>query len=127
MQQVYRSAGINPKDTGYVEAHGTGTKVGDPIEAAALHNVFGEERSARNPLYIGSVKSNIGHLEAASGKSRYILYWEARSNFATGIISIIKTAMMLERGFILPNYDFKKPNDKIPFSKWHLKVGSMPI
>jgi len=68
MQQVYRNAGINPKDTGYVEAHGTGTKVGDPIEVAALHNVFGEERTARNPLFIGSVKSNIGHLEAASGK-----------------------------------------------------------
>jgi acyl transferase domain-containing protein len=80
MQSVYRSAGINPKDTGHVEAHGTGTKVGDPIEAAALHNVFGEERSARNPLYIGSVKSNIGHLGAASGKASQILYWEARSN-----------------------------------------------
>jgi acyl transferase domain-containing protein len=125
MQSVYRSAGINPKDTGYVEAHGTGTKVGDPIEAAALHSVFGEERSARNPLYIGSVKSNIGHLEAASGEAFLdTLSQEAKSNIGTGIISIIKTAMMLERGFILPNYDFKKPNDKIPFSKWHLKVGS---
>lgn len=67
MRAVYRSAGINPKDTGYVEAHGTGTKVGDPIEVTALHNVFGEDRTARNPLYIGSVKSNVGHLEAASG------------------------------------------------------------
>ena len=83
MQQVYRSAGINPKDTGYVEAHGTGTKVGDPIEAAALHNVFGEERSARNPLYIGSVKSNIGHLEAASGEASKLLCWEAISNFGS--------------------------------------------
>lgn len=128
MQSVYRSAGINPKDTGYVEAHGTGTKVGDPIEAAALHNVFGEERSARNPLYIGSVKSNIGHLEAASGEAISIFsFREATSNFGSGIISIIKTAMMLERGFILPNYDFKKPNDKIPFSKWHLKVSSIGI
>ncbi|KAK2628215.1 hypothetical protein QTJ16_002861 [Diplocarpon rosae] len=102
---VYGTAGINPKDTGYVEAHGTGTKVGDPIEAAALKNVFGEGRTARAPLFIGSVKSNIGHLEAASG-----------------IISVIKTAMMLERGFVLPNYDFKKPNEKIPFAKWGLKV-----
>lgn len=67
MRSVYESAGINPRDTGYVEAHGTGTKVGDPIEAAALHNIFGEDRTARNPLFIGSVKSNIGHLEAASG------------------------------------------------------------
>ena len=67
MYSVYKSAGISPKDTGYVEAHGTGTKVGDPIEASALFSVFGEERSPRNPLFIGSVKSNIGHLEAASG------------------------------------------------------------
>ncbi|TVY82152.1 Reducing polyketide synthase [Lachnellula suecica] len=105
MRSVYKNAGIDPKDTGYVEAHGTGTKVGDPIEISALHNVFGENRSARNPLFVGSVKSNIGHLEAASG-----------------IVSIIKAAMMLERGFILPNYDFKTPNENIPFSKWHLKV-----
>jgi acyl transferase domain-containing protein len=69
MKSVYRGAGIDPKDTGYVEAHGTGTKVGDPIEAAALHNVFGEGRTARSPLFVGSVKSNIGHLEAASGRS----------------------------------------------------------
>jgi hypothetical protein len=69
MRSVYRNAGIDPKDAGYVEAHGTGTKVGDPIEASALHNIFGEGRSARNPLFIGSVKSNIGHLEAASGKA----------------------------------------------------------
>lgn len=68
MKWVYESAGIDPKDTGYVEAHGTGTKVGDPIEATALYNVFGEGRNARNPLFIGSVKSNIGHLEAASGE-----------------------------------------------------------
>lgn len=66
---MYDIAGINPRDTGYVEAHGTGTKVGDPIEATALRNVFGEGRTARMPLFVGSVKSNIGHLEAASGQS----------------------------------------------------------
>ena len=69
IKSVYDVAGINPRDTGYIEAHGTGTKVGDPIEASALHNVFGEDRSVRKPLFIGSVKSNIGHLEGASGKS----------------------------------------------------------
>ncbi|KAK7912256.1 BcPKS8- polyketide synthase [Apiospora marii] len=105
MRQVYQNADINPSDTGFIEAHGTGTRVGDPIEATAIHNVFGANRSARDPLLLGSVKSNIGHLEGASG-----------------IVAVIKAAMMLERGFVLPNYDFTYPNEKIPFKEWHLKV-----
>ncbi len=68
MRQVYQNAGLNTKDIGYVEAHGTGTKVGDPNEATAIHNVLGQKRTLRDPLYIGSVKSNIGHLEGASGE-----------------------------------------------------------
>ena len=68
IRSVYKNGGMEPRETGYVEAHGTGTRVGDPIEVGALHNVFGEGRSKRKPLYIGSVKSNIGHLEAAAGK-----------------------------------------------------------
>jgi acyl transferase domain-containing protein len=63
---------MDPRDTGYVEAHGTGTRVGDPIEVGALQKVFGEGRNKRKPLYIGSVKSNIGHLEAAAGKYKLI-------------------------------------------------------
>ena len=106
MRQVYRNAGISPRDCGFVEAHGTGTRVGDPIEATALHNMFGEGRTLRDPLFIGSVKSNIGHLEGASG-----------------IVAVIKAAMMLERGFVLPNHDFKHPNEKIPFKEWNMKVS----
>lgn len=68
IRSVYGNAGIDPADAGFVESHGTGTKVGDPIEAAALHAVFGQGRSARQPLFIGSVKSNVGHLEGSSGK-----------------------------------------------------------
>ncbi|KAL7624973.1 hypothetical protein AAE478_004187 [Parahypoxylon ruwenzoriense] len=105
MRQVYTNAGINPADCGFVEAHGTGTRVGDPIEATAIHNIFGSGRTPRDPLYMGSVKSNIGHLEGASG-----------------IVAVIKSALMLERGFILPNHDFKYPNEKIPFKEWNLKV-----
>ena len=67
MRQVYKNSGLDPRDCGFIEAHGTGTKVGDPIEATALHNVLGQGRTLRNPLFIGSVKSNIGHLEGASG------------------------------------------------------------
>ncbi|KAI0403947.1 ketoacyl-synt-domain-containing protein [Xylaria palmicola] len=105
MRQVYNNSGLNPADCGFVEAHGTGTRVGDPIEATAIHNVFHQGRTPRDPLFLGSVKSNIGHLEGASG-----------------IVAVIKSALMLERGFILPNYDFKHPNEKIPFKDWNLKV-----
>lgn len=73
IRSVYKNGGMDPRETGYVEAHGTGTRVGDPIEVSALHNVFGEGRNKRKPLFIGSVKSNIGHLEAAAGKSSAIL------------------------------------------------------
>lgn len=55
MRQVYTNAGLNPSDCGFVEAHGTGTRVGDPIEATAIYNVLGTNRSPRDPLYIGSV------------------------------------------------------------------------
>ena len=105
MKSVYERSELDVAETGYVECHGTGTKAGDPIEASAVHKVFGRGRTARQPLYIGSVKSNIGHLEGASG-----------------IVSVIKTAMMLERDFILPNCDFQKPNPDIPFKEWNLKV-----
>ncbi|KAK8130893.1 polyketide synthase [Apiospora sp. TS-2023a] len=105
IEEVYAKAGIDTQDTGFVEAHGTGTKVGDPIEAGAISRVFSAGRSKRNPLYIGSVKSNIGHLEHASG-----------------IISIIKASMMLERGLLLPNVNYEDTNPAIPLDKWNMKV-----
>lgn len=105
IREVYKSAGLDPLDCGFVEAHGTGTKIGDPTEAGAIYRALGQGRSSKDPLYIGSVKSNIGHLEAASG-----------------IAGVIKAALMLERGFLLPNHDFKKPNPKIPWKEWNLSV-----
>lgn len=105
IREVYARAHISPQDTGFVEAHGTGTKVGDPIEADAIHRVFGAGRTKRFPLYMGSVKTNIGHLENASG-----------------IISIIKASLMLEKGFILPNVNFEKANEKIPLDEWNIRI-----
>ncbi|KAJ5702830.1 type I iterative polyketide synthase [Penicillium malachiteum] len=105
IRQVYRDAYLNPDDCGFAEMHGTGTKAGDPIEAEAVHAALGQNRNMRNPLYIGSAKSNIGHLEGASG-----------------MVSLIKAAMMLDRGLLLPNADFKKPNPNIPLHEWHMKV-----
>lgn len=105
IRQVYRDANLDPDDCGFVEMHGTGTKAGDPIEATAVNNALGGKRTARNPLYVGSAKSNIGHLEGASG-----------------MVSLIKATMMLDNGLMLPNADFKKPNPNIPFNDWHMKV-----
>lgn len=104
IQSVYRAAGLDPLQTDYVEAHGTGTATGDPIEAAALGKVFGRS-PGQPPVVVGSVKSNIGHLEAASG-----------------VASVIKTALMLERRFYAPNCDLQTLNPKIPFEKLNLKV-----
>lgn len=78
MRQVYANAGLDPNACGFVEAHGTGTRVGDPIEATALRNVLGLNRTVRDPLWIGSVKSNIGHLEGASGMTNTPLLYNYR-------------------------------------------------
>lgn len=105
IKEVYQKTGLDPLDCGFVEAHGTGTKIGDPTEAGAIYRALGRGRGPKDLLYLGSVKTNIGHLEAASG-----------------IAGVIKAALMLERGFLLPNHDFKKPNPKIPWKEWHLAV-----
>lgn len=107
IRSVYKSARLDPSETGYVEAHGTGTRAGDPLEVAALHAVFGDGRTPKDPLYLGSLKTNIGHLEGASG-----------------VASVIKTVMMLEKGFVAPNYGFEKANEAIPLEKWNIKVSS---
>ncbi|MGV9675492.1 type I polyketide synthase [Nocardia sp. NPDC003482] len=81
LRAVYRRFGIDPASVDYVEAHGTGTPVGDPIEAATLSRFFGAHRTADDPCLIGSVKPNIGHLEAGAG-----------------IAGVIKTVLALNRG-----------------------------
>lgn len=88
----------------------TGTRVGDPIEAEAIYKAVGSKYSdalkpGSKPLFLGSVKSNVGHLENASG-----------------LISIIKATLMLEKGFVVANADFKEANPKIPLADWNMKV-----
>lgn len=110
MERTYRVAGLDPAQTNYVEAHGTGTAVGDPIEAASLSKTFARDRPVDTPLMVGSIKSNIGHLEGGSG-----------------LASIVKTILMLENNLILPNLDFQKPNPRIPMRDWRIDVCHDPI
>lgn len=72
MRHCYDTAGIDPATVTYVEVHGTGTQAGDPVEAAAVDWIFGRNRESDSPVFIGSVKTNIGHLEPASGFSSVI-------------------------------------------------------
>lgn len=80
------------------------------MEASAIAKVFGEKRSADDPILIGSVKTNIGHLEGVSG-----------------LAGVIKVVMALEKGFIPPNINFEKPNEKIDPRKWKIKVRPLPM
>ncbi len=103
MQNVLARAGILPEDVDYVEAHGTGTAVGDPIEAMAIGNVYGCGR--KTPLPIGSVKTNVGHLETASGMA-----------------GLVKVILMLKKKALAPSINFSSPNQNINFKKMNLRV-----
>src|SRR5690606_4048368 len=103
-----QQAQIAPEQVQYVEAHGTGTFVGDPIETNALGNVLGQARTT--PCIIGSVKSNIGHLEATAG-----------------VAGLIKTALALKHRQIPANLHFETPNPQIPFADLNLQVPTTLI
>lgn len=100
-----RAAGIDPDDVGYVEAHGTGTPVGDPVEMRALAGALASRRPADNPLLVGSVKTNIGHLEAGAG-----------------VAGLIKTALVLKHGYIPANLHLENPSRQIPFAELNIDV-----
>ena len=110
-QRVIRAAldhaGLAPADVDYVEAHGTGTSLGDPIEAQAAAAALGAGRPADRPLLIGSVKTNIGHLEAAAG-----------------VAGVIKVVLSLEHGLLPKHLHFKTPSPHIPWKELPLKIVS---
>ena len=109
IEAVYRTAGLNPDDTAYFEAHGTGTAVGDPIEIAGIARVFDRSGPGANPLIVGSVKPNVGHLESAAGMA-----------------GIIKAILSLERGVIPPNLNFVNPNPKLLLKERNFKIPLEP-
>ena len=96
IRQALARAGVNPADLSYVEAHGSGTPLGDPIEIAALEAVFGEGRSSQQPLWVGTVKANIGHLVGAAGMA-----------------GLIKTVLALQHREIPPHPNLKQINPHI--------------
>lgn len=108
MRRVLAASGLTPDDIGYLEAHGTGTAQGDRIEAHAIGAVYG--RTARRAaLPIGSVKANIGHLEAAAG-----------------IAGVIKALLILQEGRIPPHLLVGHPNPDIPFDALSLRLPCAP-
>lgn len=96
--EALRISGVDARSIGYVEAHGTGTAVGDPIEVAALTRAFRSGTDARQFCGLGSVKSNIGHLDTAAG-----------------VASLIKVALALQHGTIPPTLHYERPNPNIDF------------
>lgn len=109
IRKAYEQVGFDYSSTGYFEAHGTGTATGDPIEVSGINEVFSAHRTTDNPLFIGSVKANIGHLEASSG-----------------IAGLIKAILVLEKGEIPPNALLQRLNPAIKADEWHFKVFAAP-
>ncbi|MBU6352149.1 MAG: type I polyketide synthase, partial [Chloroflexi bacterium] len=103
LRQALARAQSAPQTISYVEAHGTGTKLGDPIEFRALGQVLGQER--QSPLWVGSVKTNIGHLEAAAG-----------------VAGLIKVILALHHRQIPPHLNFSQPNPFIPWQDFPIEV-----
>ena len=113
LREAYRQSRVLPRQVQYVEAHGTGTLLGDVIEVKALGNVLAIDRPPGSYCVLGSVKSNIGHLEAAAG-----------------IASLIKVTLSLKHRLLPPSLHFCDPNPHISFDKFPLRIqqslGSWP-
>ncbi|WP_392476632.1 SDR family NAD(P)-dependent oxidoreductase [Nostoc sp. C110] len=110
IQQALQNARVEPNQVSYVEAHGTGTSLGDPIELESLGAVYGKNRPRNQPLVIGSVKTNFGHLEAAAG-----------------ISGLIKVVLSLQNQEIPPHLHLNKPNPHIPWHQLPLVVPTSAI
>lgn len=107
IRKALENAGINPADVDYVEAHGTATPLGDPIEIHALGEVYKDGRTPDRPLLVGSVKTNLGHLEAAAGMA-----------------SAIKVVQSLRKNLIPPHLHFSKPNPNIAWDTVPIRVNT---
>lgn len=107
LRAALAAAGVAPADIDYVEAHGTGTSLGDPIEVHALGNVLGDGRATDAPVLVGSVKTNVGHLESAAG-----------------VAGVIKVLLALEHEAIPPHLNFREPNPLIDWQSMPVRVAT---
>ncbi|MBI3927568.1 MAG: type I polyketide synthase [Armatimonadetes bacterium] len=105
LREVLARAGVRPDQIHYVEAHGTGTQAGDRAEVSSLHQVLSDGRAPGERLWIGSVKTNIGHLEAAAG-----------------VASVIKTVLVLKHRLVPPNLHLRRPNPELQMERLVLRV-----
>lgn len=107
MEEALIQAGVSPSDVDYLEAHAVGSLLADPIELNAVAGVYGRERDRERPLFIGSVKSNIGHLE-----------------WAAGIAGLIKTMLAMKQGVIPQHLHFQDPNPNLNWDQMPMRVAS---
>ncbi|WP_435856871.1 SDR family NAD(P)-dependent oxidoreductase, partial [Streptomyces longwoodensis] len=105
LRLAHQRAGTDPADVQYVELHGTGTKVGDPVEAVALGAAVGTAREPGDPLMVGSVKTNVGHLEGAAG-----------------ITGLLKVVLSLRHRLLPASLNYETPNPDIPLDELNLSV-----
>ncbi|HJX28442.1 MAG TPA: condensation domain-containing protein [Thermoanaerobaculia bacterium] len=103
-------AGVQPDSIGFIEGHGTATPLGDPVEVAALRQVFEASTSRRRFCALGSVKGNVGHMDTAAG-----------------VVSLIKAALALERGVIPPTLHFQRPNPQLGLEESPFFVNAEPL
>ncbi|HET9183286.1 MAG TPA: MupA/Atu3671 family FMN-dependent luciferase-like monooxygenase [Candidatus Angelobacter sp.] len=108
--QAEATAGVHAETIGYVEAHGSGTALGDPIEVTALTQAFRKSTSKSGFCALGSIKSNIGHMDAAAG-----------------VAGFIKAVLALKHGIIPPTLHFSKPNAQIHFPETPFYVNASPV
>ncbi|MEC7584148.1 MAG: polyketide synthase, partial [Planctomycetota bacterium] len=104
IQGALRAAAVQPQDISYVEAHGTGTELGDPIELQALAETFGN-RPAEQPLWVGSIKTNLGHTEAVAG-----------------LLGVLKVALQIEHQKLVPHLHFHAPNKHVDWNQLPVRV-----
>ncbi|EEA25741.1 polyketide synthase, putative [Talaromyces marneffei ATCC 18224] len=110
IRETYGKAGLTMRHTRFIEAHGTGTRIGDPIEIAAIADCFRHYRDSSSPLYVGAVKTNIGHLEGASG-----------------IAGLIKAIIVAETGIVPPNANFEKLEQRLAAYDSFIAMPTSPI